>query len=194
MALQKSVEKWKSKNWFDVYAPKIFGDIVIGEIPAADEKKILGRRIKVSLSWITHKPEHSFLVIGLKVNDSKGNVAHTTINYLEQTYSYVHSLVKRHGSVIYTIDNVRDKDNNNLVVKLILVSRGKITTTKKTAIRKEISSLLKELVAGMSKEDLITSIIENKLQNESRNKIKNIAFINKLEVKKIEFETKGNSS
>ena len=107
---QKSAEKWKSKVWFNVYPPKLLGESAIGEIPANDEKAVMGRMIKVSMSWITHKPEHSFMVVGLRVNNINGNRANTELDSLELTFSYTHSLVKRRSSVIYTVDNVKDKN------------------------------------------------------------------------------------
>src|SRR5271155_4863060 len=105
---QKSAEKWKSKLWFNVYPPKMLGEAAIGEIPADDEKNVIGRVMKVSMSWITHKPEHSFMVVGLRVINVNGNSAHTDLKFIEQTYSYIHSLVKRHSSAVYTVDKLTD--------------------------------------------------------------------------------------
>ena len=102
MAVSKSTDKWKLKKWINIYTPESLGNSVIGEMPANEEKDAVGRVIKVNMSWITNKMSHSFMIVGLKVNDVSGSAAHTSIKYIEQTYSYLHSLVRRGSSAIYT--------------------------------------------------------------------------------------------
>jgi small subunit ribosomal protein S3Ae len=186
MAVQKSVEKWKAKRWFNIYAPAIFGDSVIGEIPGADEKAMIGRVIKVNMSWVTHNPQHSFITVAMKISDANGDAAHTTISSIEQTYSFIHSLVKRGQSAIYTVDNLKDKSGKPFVLKLLIMTSSKIATPKKTAIRGVMSAFLKEYAASMSTEDFVKSTLDTTFQQEAVKRISNIAEISKMELKKIE--------
>ncbi|MDE1851856.1 MAG: hypothetical protein KGH69_04185 [Candidatus Micrarchaeota archaeon] len=183
---EKKAEKWKNKVWFNVYPPKMFGESNIGEIPANDEKNVMGRVIKVNMSWITHKPEHSFVVIGLRVNNVNGERANTEINYIEQTYSYIHSLVKRHSSVVYTMDRLKDKNDRSFVLKLIAVTVDKITTPKKAGIRTAISEFVRDYTSSKGIEEIMGDILEGKLQDQTMAKLDHIAPISKLELKKIE--------
>ncbi len=180
------MEKWKEKKWFNVYPPELLGTNVIGEMPADDDSRMMGRIIKSSMSWITNRMEHSFMIVGLKVVDVNGNAAHTELQYLEQTYSYLHSLVKRHSSAIYTVDNLKDSKGRGIILKLLVVTRNKITTTKKKAIRSEVSRTAKEYAASREAGQLIKDIIDNSFQNECIKKVNNIGEIAKLEIKKIE--------
>lgn len=182
----KTVEKWKAKRWFNVYTPKLFGDVSIGEIPADDEKNVVGRLMKVSMAWVTKKPEHAFMTIGLRVSGVNGEIASTNIDFVEQTYSYIHSLVKRHSSVIYTVDTLRDRANREFVLKLVIVTFGKIGSPKKTGIRKAMTDFLNEYAAGKNAEEVLSEILDGRMQNEAINRISNIAEIHKLELKKIE--------
>ena len=185
MAVQKSVEKWKAKKWFNIYAPEIFGDIVIGEIPATDEKAIIGRVMRVNMSWVTHKAEHSFITIAMRITEANGDVAKTSLASMEQTYSFIHSLVKRGQSAIYTVDNLKDKDGKIFILKLLVMTSNKIATPKKTAIRKVLSKFLKDYAASMDTESFVKSMLDTKFQQEAVNSIANIAEISKLELKKI---------
>ena len=180
------MEKWKEKKWFNVYPPELLGSNVIGEMPADDDSRMMGRIIKSSMSWITNRMEHSFMVVGLKVIDVNGNAAHTELQYLEQTYSYLHSLVKRHSSAIYTVDNLKDSKGRGIILKLLVVTRTKITTTKRKAIRSELGKLAKEYAASRESGAMIKEIIDSNFQNECIKKVSNIAEIAKLEIKKIE--------
>ena len=184
---QKTAEKWKLKKWLEVYSPKVFGESSIGEIPADDEEKAVGRIIQVSMSWITHKPEHSFLSVGLRVKDAKNNAAHTELEYMEQMFSYTHSLVRRHSSVIYTMDRFADKDGKPVVIKLIAVAFGKIATPKKSDIRRRLGEFCKTYVSSKDKDEIIKGILDNSLQSGALNSIKNVTRISKLEVRKLEF-------
>lgn len=182
----KSSDKWKSKVWFNVYPPKILGESAIGEIPANDEKGVMGRLIKVSMSWITHRPEHSFMLVGLRVKQVSGNSANTELDYIEQTYSYIHSLVRRHSSAIDTINRLTDKNGRNFVLKLLAVTADKIRTPKKTAIRKSIEGYIKEFSAAHTVEELLNALLNNSFQEEAARRVSNIAHLSKLELKKME--------
>ncbi len=184
---QKSGEKWKSKQWFNVYPPKLLGESAIGEIPADDGKSVVGRVIKVSMSWITHRPEHSFMVVGLRVSKVNGNSAITELNFIEQTYSYIHSLVRRHSSAIYTIDKLSDKDGRKFVLKLLAVTTTKIRTPKQMAIRKAIGELAKEYAASHTVDEVLTAILDNTFKGEAVKRVTNIAPLSKFELKRIEF-------
>ena len=186
MPSQKSVEKWKSKKWFNIYTPKLLGDKIIGEMPALDEKAVIGRLIKVSLSWVTQNPSHSFMNVGLRVGSAEGNAAHTNIDFLESNYSYLHSLVRRHSAAIYTFDSLADKNGKPFVMKLLVVTSSKVESPKKTGIRKTLSEFLKAKAASVSIEELLGEVMEGKLQAECTSKIAKIARIGKLEVRKLE--------
>ncbi len=186
MATGKSADKWKSKMWFNIYPPKLLGEAAIGEIPANDEKAMMGRMIKVSMSWITHKPEHSFMLVGLRVNKVNGSNANTDLNYIEQTFSYIHSLVRRHSSAIYTVDSLKDKEGKGFVLKLIAVTANKIRTPKKTAIRKAIGSFAKEFSSSHTVDEFLSAMLDGSFQSEIARRTANIALISKLELKRIE--------
>ena len=182
----KTSDKWKSKMWFNVYPPKILGESAIGEIPANDEKGVMGRLIKVSMSWITHRPEHSFMLVGLRVKQVNGNSANTGLDYIEQTYSYMHSLVRRHSSAIDTVSRLADKNGNGFTLKLLAVTADKIRTPKKTAIRKEIEEYVKEFASSHTVEEFLNAILSNAFQGEAVRRVSNIAHLSRLELKKIE--------
>ncbi len=186
MATGKGIENWKAKKWVNIYSPEILGNNTIGEMPADEEKDAMGRMIKVSMSWITNNPMHSFMVVGLKVTEVNGNAAHTQLKYLEQTFSYLHSLVRRHGSTIYTIDKSLDKNGKTVVIKLLLTTNTRLTTKKRMAIRKEISNFLKEYIVGNESSAIVKDIIDGNLQKEGVNRVHKIANIAKLDIKRLE--------
>ncbi len=186
MAVGKGVEKWKLKKWFSVHAPEVLGSSVISEIPSADEANVLGRTIKVNMSWITNRAENAFTQVGLKITDVNGVAAHTELKYMEQTYSYLHSLVRRHSSVIYTVDRIKDKDGRDLILKLLVVTLNKATARRSVSIRKALSAFSKEYAADKSREDIVRGIIDGTFRKEAMKRIYGICRISRLELKKVE--------
>lgn len=187
MATQKGIEKWKAKLWFDVYAPKAVSTEVIGSVPSNDEKGMIGRVIAVSLSWITHNPNHSFMTMGMRVANVSGGNANTDVVYLEQQYSYLHSLVKRRANAIYTHDKVLDKDGKELTVKLLVTTKVAVAHKSVTAVRKGVSKFVKDYLAKTTKEDLIKAIIGGEFQSAGVKSLTGTAPIAKLEIKRVEF-------
>lgn len=175
------------KQWFDVYAPKAISSEVIGSIPAADEKSITGRIMKVSLNWITHNPNHAFAVVGLRITSANGNIANTDVDYLAQQYSYLHSLVKRRADAVYTYDVVKDREGHGITLKLLVTTRMQVAKKTKSDIRKAVHAFVVDYVGKMDKEGFLKALVASDLQTEGIKKLAAIAPVAKLEIKKVEF-------
>lgn len=187
MAVVKGAEKWKMKQWFDVYAPKAISTEVIGSIPSTDEKSVIGRIMKVSLNWITHNPNHAFMTVGLRIIEANGNVANTDIHYFAQQNSYLHSLVKRRADAVYTYDVVKDKQGSSIKLKLLVTTRMRVPIRTKSDIRKAVREFVSEYVSKMNREEFLKVLVASELQAEGMKRLAKIAPVAKIEIKKIEF-------
>ena len=47
---EAGAKKWKGKDWFVIFSPRMFGEKVIGETPATNPKTLIGRNIEVGIS------------------------------------------------------------------------------------------------------------------------------------------------
>ncbi|MEM3482770.1 MAG: hypothetical protein QW091_01010 [Candidatus Micrarchaeaceae archaeon] len=186
MATQKGTEKWKLKQWLDVKVPEILGSEVIGSIPANVSEAAVGRVLKVSLSWITHNASHSFMTVGLKVSEANNNVANTQIAYLENQFSYLHSLVRKHSDVLYTYDKLKLKDSSIMVAKLFATTHGKVAYSEKRKLRKEISAFLRSYASNYTQDAFLKNVLSGDMQKEAITHMGRSAPIAKLEIKRIE--------
>jgi small subunit ribosomal protein S3Ae len=186
MALQKTVDTWKLKKWFTVYAPKEFNEAQIAEMPANDESRVIGRNIRIGLSTITNNPSHAYTEVVLKVTDVNGEAAHTKIVRLEQVYSYIRSLVRRYKSISDGVFNVSTNDGTKEVAKILIITRGRTAHTKLVGMRKESKDFLEAYCKEKSLKEVLDNIISGKLQSELGAKVSHIAPISKIEVKKLE--------
>ncbi len=186
MTTQKGLEKWKAKQWFNVQAPAALGGEIIGSVPAADDKAVTGRIMKVSLAWLTHDPAHSFYTTGLRIVNAANGKADTEMAYLESQFSYLRSLVKRHSDAVYTYDKLKSKDGSEIIVKLLVTTRNKVPYSKTHGIRLAVSNFLKEYFAKHTKDEIIKSMLNGELRKEALEILNKIAPIAKFEIKKIE--------
>lgn len=187
MAVQKKgAENWKMKKWFSVYAPKVFNDALVGEMPANDEKSVIGRNIVVGLDSLTRNPSNAYAAVTLKVTDVNGSAAHTKLVSVSQLYSYIRSLVRRYRSVASSVLPVRSKDGTDMVVKMLVITKARTTHSRITGIRKEMNTLISDYFKENDANAAITAIIEGRFQAELAAKLRHIAPLNKVEVKTLE--------
>ncbi len=186
MALQRTVDKWKMKRWFVVHAPKLFNEEKICEMPADDEKHVTNRKLRVSLEQLTHNPQNSFSNVVVRVTEVNGDSAHTKLVTIEQPYSYIRSLVRRYRGVATAVVPITTKDNTKMVLKIIAITRSRVTHARLKAIRKEIIDFVNAYSKENSADAITGAVIEGRLQAEMAAKASNITPIGKVEVKKLE--------
>ncbi len=186
MPVPKKGENWKLKKWFSVYAPKLFNEHMVGEMPANDEASAMGRNIVVGLDVLTRNPSHAYTNVTLKVIDVNGNAAHTKLVSISQLYSYIRSLVRRYRSVATLILPVKSKDGNSMVIKMLVITRARTTNSRIVGIRQEMTNIATNFFKENDANDAINAIIEGKFQAELAAKLRHIAPLNKIEVRRLE--------
>lgn len=188
MALQKKSDNWKLKKWYSIHAPKVFNEMIIGEMPANEDSAAVGRKIVVGLDVLTRNPSNAYTNVVLKVTDVNGNAAHTKLVEISQLYSYIRSLVRRYRSVASLVLPVVTKDGEKMVVKLLVITRSRTTHSRIVGIRKEMNDIVINTFRESDANPIINSIIEGRFQAELAAKLKHITPLNKIEVKTLEMK------
>lgn len=186
MALQRTVDKWKMKHWFTVHAPKLFNEERICEMPAGDEKKVAGRKLKVSLEQLTHNPQNAFSNAVVRVTEVNGDAVHTRLMSIDQPPSYIRSLIRRYRSVVSIVSPIVAKDNVRMVLKVVAITRSRVAHTKLKGIRKEITEFIDAYSRENGSDAITSAVIEGRLQAEMASKVTHITPMNKVEVRRLE--------
>ncbi|MGC8649081.1 MAG: hypothetical protein ACP5UN_02590 [Candidatus Micrarchaeia archaeon] len=189
MPIQKGVDKWKLKKWFLIIAPKMFNEATISEMPVTNEKKVVGRNIVIGLDVLTGNPSHADTNATLKVVELNGERAITKLIELEMVASYIKSFVRRYKSIAHVILPTTTKDGKNVVLKLIAVTRTKTATSKLKGLRKEMSDFSEEYFKSNDLDSIIKNIIDGNFQTDLGTKVKHIAELSKLSVRKLEIKS-----
>jgi small subunit ribosomal protein S3Ae len=186
MPVAKKIDKWKLKKWFSIYAPSVFKNTIIGEMPANDEAAAMGRTVTVALDTITHNPQHAFTNVTFKIVNVNGTAANTRLIEMFELYSYVRSLVRRYRSIAASVLPASSKDGVQMVVKLLAVTNQRTTHSRILGIRKEMNGFVTSYFKENDFNTIINSIVEGKFQEELASKMEHITSLYKLEVRKLE--------
>ncbi|MCL4403281.1 MAG: hypothetical protein M1500_00805 [Candidatus Marsarchaeota archaeon] len=188
MALERKVDKFKLKKWYNVYAPKVFDSAIIGEMPGNDEKAVMGRSIVVGMDSLTHNTSKMNTNVRLKVTEVSGNAAHTNVVRIETLYSYLRSLIRRHRSLVNAIIPAKSSDGSPLVLKMLVVTKRRVARSKISGMRKEVTEFASAYCKENTKDGIVSSIVSGALQAEVSSKLKHITDISSVEVNKLEIK------
>ncbi len=177
--------KLKGKEWYQIVAPKFFGDFVIGETIAMEPKQLKGRIIETSLTDITGDPTKYYLKFYFKIEEIKDKKAITRFFGHDCTRDFLARIVRRRSTRIDTNDIINLKDNK-MRVKAVAISNRSVSKNIDKRVRKNIRELIKENVSKMKTEEFIREIIDGKLQQKIRKAISKVYPLRYFEFRKTE--------
>ena len=181
---KRTVDKWKRKKWFKIFAPKDFDKKEIGETPAEKEKHVLGRTILVNLGILTGERQKRHITLTFKINDLKGQQAFTEIVKHEISGSYLNRMVRRKMSKIEAVQTVTTKDGKKIKVKTIALSQKKLNRKQETVIRKEIIARIDKSAKKRDFAPLFQLIVFGVLASKIFKELKTIAPLKRVEIVK----------
>ncbi len=177
-------DKWKLKKWYEVLAPSVFGNIVIGTTPSDDPLKLIGRVMETTLYDITGDITQVHIKLYFQIIEVKDNKAITRFKGHELSRDYIRSLVRRKSSKVQGIFDVSTKDGYRLRLTIIALTAYRCKTSQKKAIRKIMRDYVLERVPQLTLDELINEMIFGKMSQEIAERARKIYPIRKVEVYK----------
>jgi small subunit ribosomal protein S3Ae len=177
----------KKKEWYNVYAPKIFDEKLIAEIPASEEKSILGRKINIRLDELTGDFSQVHTYVNFKVNKVDGKNAYTEIVGIETLRTYISTLVRKRRSLIEDLTKIT-VNGKNIIIKYVIFFDTKVSSSAETAARKTANEELEKISKNTNFDKLINDIINKEIQKSLLLKLKKIAPTKRFEIRKIEIK------
>jgi small subunit ribosomal protein S3Ae len=180
-------DKWKSKAWYNIVAPKEFGEIVVGETPSAAPEAVVGRTVWVNAAEVATGPRMNQVRLLFKVENVSGNTARTKTAGYEMTRSFVRSMVRRNRNKIEIVKDYKTADGAAIRVKSVTMTAGNCYAGQEKDLRKAIGESFDEVLAGKTLAEVVTGVVDHSMQDAVRAKCKKIFPISALEVRKVEF-------
>jgi len=193
MEEEKKVEKrerrptrdtWRTKGWYDVIAPAMFGSAKIGETPALDMRQIRGRVLESTLGDLIDDFSKSHIKLFFQVKGIDGNRAVTKFIGHDIASDYVRSQVRRRVSKIGGTWGTTTSDGYKLRLNAMATTLKRIQSSQVEAIR----ALMKEVIEQRAKErtfdQFVQEIVLGKLSSDIYKVIKKICPVRRVEVQK----------
>ena len=188
---ERSVSKQKQqKQWYDVLAPEQFDREELGQTPADESEKVLGRTIETTLGDIRNDASENNTKLTFRISEVATDTAYTEFIKHELTRDYLRSLVRRGSSKVEAYITVLTTDDYRLQIQPVALTTKSADESQEKAIRRTMIDLVEEAASERTFEDLIDSIVEGRLSSAIYNEAKTIYPLRRVEVQKATLEAR----
>ncbi|MFW5987669.1 MAG: 30S ribosomal protein S3ae [Methanohalophilus sp.] len=193
--VQRKLDKWKNKTWYNIETPEFIGRTVIGTTTTDDSEKLVGRTIETTVGDITNDFSKQNIKLRLAIDSVTGDTANTAFIGHEITTDYLRSIVKRQTSRIDNNLEVTTKDGRKLRIKPIAFTVKRARSSQIRAIREIMAKIVLERAAELDFEHIVEEIVTGKLAANIYRNAKTIYPIRRVEIRKTEvLPVKANAS
>ncbi|MDD5417803.1 MAG: hypothetical protein PHW96_02845 [Candidatus Nanoarchaeia archaeon] len=181
----KKVSK-KKKNWYTILSPKEYGETEVGKTLSKDDKSIINRIVEVTADELVKKGSKDQKVkVKLRVESIKETKAHTHVQELKLSDSYLSRLVKKKSGKIDAVMTLRTQDDKKIKLKVLLLTKSKLPRTKKALIKKMLEENSSNVVSDYKYAQLVYETILGKIQKAVKKDLHKIAVIRKVLITKV---------
>ena len=164
--------KKKKKIWVPILASKEFNSQELGETFVEDPQQCMGRVVSVNLMMLTKDPKKQNFNVKFKVNEIKNNQALTElVSYIIQVAQFKRT-TKKGKNKVDDSSRYKTKDNVDIVIKPIFLTKSLTYKTTLKLIRKNSRELLDKYTKNSTYSQIMVDIISNNLQRDLKNGIK----------------------
>ncbi|VVC04379.1 30S ribosomal protein S3Ae [Candidatus Burarchaeum australiense] len=188
MAKLKAVDTWKTKQWYAVNAPDLFEGKKIASVIATEDKLLMNRKVRVSLSELSGDMSQAYTLLDFRIVDVKGKTANTIFIGHELSKSYLRTLVRRRRHVIGDVIDVTTKDGKGVRIKASIFSGTKVSTPVRSAIRRAVREETLKMAGQSDFAHLVQELIYGKFASQIYHRIRKIAPIRSVEIRKSELK------
>lgn len=179
-----AAKKAKSKAWFTLLSPEIFGGAQIGKTMVSDPDNLVGRRINVSAVEVTNNFNKYYMKFTFRVGEISGDKARTNFDGSECMRDYISRMVVRHVKRIDTVQDLKTKDGVDIRVKgMAIVSKHAKSNTVK-ALRRKIAGMVVRMVQEQRLGDFIDGMMTDKLKGQILREIRTIYPVRNFEFRR----------
>ena len=179
-------DKWRRKEWYDVYLPSYFGESKMGETPAEDPSKVVGRVLETSLAQITGDFSQEHLKLYFQVTDIEDHTARTVFKGHEYLRDYLRSLVRRRSTKVDGAFRISTLDGYRLKIVVVALTHARIKTSQERTIRRIMREVVEQKAQTLTFEQIVHEMVLGKLASDIYNEAKKINALRHVGVRKSE--------
>jgi len=187
--VQRKLDGWKSKEWYNIEAPVYLNRTVVGSTLAGDPALLVGRNVETTVGELTNDMTKNNTKVILRINNVVGEVATTDLIGHELTTDYIRSIVKRQTSRIDANIEVQTKDGFVIRVKPTCFTIKRARSSQIQAIREMMVDIVKKRASETDFENFMQEAILGRLSAAIYRQAKFIYPLRRVEIRKTQVET-----
>lgn len=187
--VQRKLDKWKSKTWYNVETPEFMSRANIGVTPAEEPEQLVGRVVETTVGEIANDFTKHNTKLRLEISEVNGDTASTRFLGHEITTDYLRSIVKRQTSRIDANLDVTTKDGYIVRVKPICFTVKRARTSQIKGIREVMNTIVEKRASELNYEQFIEEAIMGKLSANIYRNAKSIYPLRRVEIRKTEVKS-----
>lgn len=183
-ATKRVRDKWRLKEWYDVYSPPYFGENIVASIPCEIPSAVIGRVVETTLYDITNDFAHQSIKLYFLVVNAKDHKADTILKSHEYETDYLRSLVRRGSTRMDGIFNATTRDQFSSRISIVAFTRDRINASQEHGVRQVMRQIVEEKAATLNYDQLAQEAVLGKLGSDIYNLAKKIAPLRHVGVRK----------
>ncbi len=183
---RKVKDKWKAKVWYNVHAPRMFNEAVIGETPSADPANLIGRTAEVTVQDLTGDFSKMHIKLRFKIMSVDGFDAKTAFIGHELTSDYVRRLTRRKKTKTDHVVDVTTKDGFVIRIKPMSIAEKRIQASQEVGMRAVMEATLLEMGKENNVSDIIKAIVSGDLAKDLAKACRVVIPVKRIEIRKTE--------
>ena len=182
-----TVDKWKSKKWIEIVAPKMFNSKPIGHTVATDPRKVVDRVIKVNMGDLTgdHNSRQR-ITLRFKIEKLVGDQANTKFLGFMIQKDQRRNVSRKKTAKVYVNQKIKTKDDKEFIVKSNIVISRSASKSARTAVDKKYREALIDESKGSRFSDFISDLLGNRISSKLKKELHNIYPVKHITIEKVE--------
>ncbi len=183
-ATRKVRDKWRLKEWYDIYSPPYFGENIVASIPCEVPSAIIGRVVETTLYDITNDFAHQSIKLYFLVVNAQEHRASTILKSHEYASDYLRSLVRRGSTRMDGIFTATTRDQYSSRLSIVAFTRDRIKASQEHGVRQVMRQIVEDKAANLNYDQLSQEFVLGKLGSDIYNLAKKIAPLRHVGVRK----------
>jgi small subunit ribosomal protein S3Ae len=187
-ALARTVkDKWRAKHWYRVRAPGLFQHVELGETPAGDPERVVGRTLETTLPELAGSADSGKAHVKLRFRIERvggDGVAEARFIGHDLTSDYVRRLARRKRSKIDTALHVTTKDGVEIILKPVAVGEQRLQTRLRAELRHRIVEVLTEEAKQKTSPEFVNAMLQGDLAKLLAHGVKSLYPLKKIEIRR----------
>ncbi|MBJ36565.1 MAG: hypothetical protein CMB68_04320 [Euryarchaeota archaeon] len=191
-AARRQRDKWKSKRWFSIRAPRNpWSFKVIGETIAEDKEMLIGRQYEILQYELDGDFSKMNVKVQFRIHEVIGSDALTEYIGHELLKDHIRRQVRRErGKIDDTIDMVT-KDGYYIRVKPMMISRNRIKASQKQEMRAQARDLIIKFGATNTWIELQKASLDGTLETQIREAVSKIQPVRDVMIRRTQLIQSG---